>query len=164
MNDPERLSVSRTVSAPPSTVFAFLADPSNHHRTEPTDWVRDAIEPTPITGPGQVFPMNMYIEQAGGHYVIHNLVTVFQPNRAIGWLPTTVNDDGVLEAGGWWWRYDLAEDGDGTRVTLTYDWTDTPSFVRDQIGGMPAVPTEFLERSLASLDAAIVEDREGLPA
>jgi hypothetical protein len=157
IENPERLSARRTVAAAPSTVFAFLTDPSNHRRTEPTDWVRDAIDPSPITGPGQVFHMNMYIEAAGGHYVMHNLVTAYLRDRTIAWLPCTL-EDGVLQPGGWWWRYDLAEDGDGTRVTLTYDWTDTPSFVRDEIGGMPAVPKEFLEKSLAALDAALSDN------
>ena len=43
----------------------------------------------------------------------------------------------------------------GTDVTLTYDWTDTPQAFRDQIGGMPPFPIAFIEESLAALDRAV---------
>ncbi len=155
----ERFTSRRTIAAPPSTVFAFLSDPSNHQYTEPTDWVRDAVDTTVITGPGQTFAVNMYLEQAGGHYVMHNVVTAFERDRIIAWLPCSQNTDGELQAGGWWWRYDLTSHDDGTRVTLTYDWSDTPAAIRDEIGGMPAVPMSFLDDSLASLDTAIRADR-----
>ncbi|MBY4108360.1 SRPBCC family protein [Rhodococcus fascians] len=151
----ERFTSNRTVAAPPATVFAFLSDPSNHQHTEPTDWVRDAVDTTLITGPGQTFAVNMYLEQAGGHYVMHNVVTAFERDRIIAWLPCSQNSDGELDAGGWWWRYDLASQNDGTRVTLTYDWSDTSAAMRAEIGGMPAVPMSFLDDSLASLDTAI---------
>ena len=155
----ERFTAARTIAAPPSTVFAFLSDPNNHQHSEPTDWVRDAVDTTLITGPGQTFAVNMYLEQAGGHYVMHNVVTAFERDRVIAWLPCTQKSDGSLEAGGWWWRYDVAPHDDGTRVTLTYDWTDTPAATRDQIGGTPAVPNIFLDDSLSSLDAAIRTER-----
>lgn len=155
----ERFTSNRTIDAAASDIFAFLTNPDNHQHTEPTDWVRDAVDTTLITGPGQKFAVNMYLEQAGGRYVMHNLVTAFERDRIIAWLPCSQNNDGELEAGGWWWRYDLASHDDGTRVTLTYDWSDTPTAVREEIGGMPAVPMSFLDDSLASLDAAIRADR-----
>lgn len=70
----ERYVVTRTIAASPADIFAVLADPSRHRNTEPTDWVRDAVDGAPITGAGQMFAMNMYLPQAGGHYVTHNLV------------------------------------------------------------------------------------------
>ena len=42
-----RYSVTRTVAAPPEAVFALLTDPSRHHETEPTDWVRGSLEVEP---------------------------------------------------------------------------------------------------------------------
>ncbi|MBY6676370.1 ATPase [Rhodococcus sp. BP-332] len=110
--------------------------------------------------------------RAGGHDVVlgvpdldstlselHNVVTAFERDRHIAWLPCTQNTSGGLDAGGWWWRYDLAPHDDGTRVTLTYDWADTPAAIREQIGGLPAVPPTFLDESLASLDAAVRSGR-----
>jgi hypothetical protein len=50
--DPERYVVTRTVAARPEQIFAVLADPSRHHLSEPTDWVRNAVDSAPITGTG----------------------------------------------------------------------------------------------------------------
>lgn len=74
----ERFVVTRTIAAPPAEVFAVLADPQRHQDTEPGDWVRDAVSREPITGAGQIFVINMFLEFAGGHYVMHNLVTDFE--------------------------------------------------------------------------------------
>jgi hypothetical protein len=151
----ERYVVTRRIDADPAAIFAVLADPARHKDTEPGDWVRDAVTTDPITGTGQVFVMNMFIEQAGGHYVMHNLVTVFEPDRAIGWEPGQLNDAGELETGGWSWCYELSPNGAGTDVTLTYDWSGTPQRLRDAIGGLPPFPQEFIELSLDALGRAV---------
>src|ERR1700730_13123838 len=119
----ERYVVTRTIAATPEEVFAVLADPSRHQNTEPGDWVRDAVDSVPITGTGQMFAMNMFLEQAGGHYVTHNLVNVFEKDHAIGWITGQLDDAGNHAPGGLFWRYDLAPNGDRTDVTLTYDWS-----------------------------------------
>ena len=150
-----RYVVTRTVAASPAQVFAVLADPARHCDTEPGDWVRDAVTPQPITGTGDVFAVNMFLEQAGGDYVMHNLVTAFEPDRTIAWAPGRLDDAGRHTPGGWWWRYDLTPRGDGTDVTLTYDWTDTPQSFADSIGGMPPFSEDYLTRSLAALDRAV---------
>lgn len=154
----ERYVVTRTIPAGPAAVFAVLADPTRHKDTEPGDWVRDAVDTDPITGTGRLFAINMFLEFAGGHYVMHNLVTEFERDRTIGWLPGQLDDAGNHDPGGWWWRYDLEQNGsnpEATDVTLTYDWTDTPQAFRDQIGGMPPFPAQFLEESLQSLERAV---------
>lgn len=151
----QRYTVTRTVAAGPDEVFAVLASPARHHDTEPGDWVRDAVGPAPITGAGQIFAMNMYLSQAGGDYITHNLVNVFDQDRAIGWLPGQLDSDGNHVRGGWSWRYDLAANGDDTDVTLTYDWTATPQEFRDQVGGMPPFSEDYLVASLASLEWAV---------
>ena len=152
----ERFVVTRTIAASPSAVFAVLADPVRHGDTEPGDWVRDAVSTDPITAAGQIFVMNMFLEFAGGHYVIHNLVTDFEPDRTIGWRPGQLDDSGNHQPGGWWWRYDLAANGEGTDVTLTYDWTGTPQSFRDQVGGMPPFAPAYLEESLAALERSVL--------
>lgn len=153
----ERYVATRTVGASAPDIFAVLADPSRHHDTEPTDWVRDAVTTDPITETGQIFVVNMYLEHIGGAYVMHNLVTVFERDRSIAWLPGNVDVAGRHEAPGWWWRYDLAPAAAGTEVTLTYDWSATPQTVRDQLGGLPPFGRDFIDRSLATL-AHAVED------
>ena len=155
-----QLHAERTVLATPQTIFALLTDPSRHHLTEPTDWVRGSLESDParITEVGQVFGIEMFHVGAGGRYEIHNLVIDLEPDRAIAWRPSQYTPDGSLTSGGWTWRYDLDPAPDGTRVRLTYDWSATPPEVAEQVGGLPAVGTEFLDRSHAAL-ASVVEDR-----
>ena len=134
----------------------MLVDPAQHQFTEPTNWVRDACDAEPITEVGQIFGMHMFHQDApGGHYRIDNKVIAFDADRAVGWQPGQIQD-GTWGSGGWWWRYDLAPREDGTEVTLTYDWTDVAPPVRENFGGFPVVPPEFLDESLAALDRHIV--------
>lgn len=153
----ECFTVTRTISAAPTAIFAILADPARHCDTEPTDWVRDAVTPEPITGVGQIFTMNMYLEAAGGDYVTHNLVTEFDKDHVITWMPGRLDDAGNHAAGGWFWRYELHPNGNHTDVTLTYDWTDTPQEFREQIGGMPPFAEDYLSSSLANVERSVTE-------
>lgn len=148
----ERYVVTRTIAAGPAEIFAVLADPSRHQNTEPTDWVRDAVDTAPIAGAGQMFAMNMYLTRAGGDYVTHNLVNVFDEDRAIGWMPGVLDDTGAHTPGGWFWRYDLVPNGDRTDVTLTYDWSGTPQHFRERVGEMPIFSEDYLAASLAALE------------
>lgn len=151
----ERYVASHRIDAPAGKVFALLADPTRHHETEPSDWVRNAIDTEPITAVGQVFGMNMYLDAIGGAYTMHNRVIALEPDRVIAWAPGQYTDDGRLEPGGWTWRYDLVPDGDGTDVTLTYDWSETPQSFRDSVSKMPPFTASFLDKSLASLAGAV---------
>jgi hypothetical protein len=151
----ERYVVTRTIAATPAQIFAVLVDPARHCTTEPTDWVRDPVDTTPITGTGQMFAMNMFLEQAGGDYVVHNLVNVFDTERAIGWMPGQLDDAGNHSPGGWFWRYDLAPNGDRTDVTLTYDWSGTPQDFRDRVSKMPIFAEDYLAASLATLERSV---------
>jgi hypothetical protein len=59
--------------------------------------------------------------------------------------------DGRLRFGGWVWRYDLAPAGPSeTTVTLSYDWSAVPGFLRQHIG-FPPFPPDHLGNSLAHL-------------
>lgn len=151
----ERYVVTRTIDATPREIFAVLADPARHCNTEPTDWVRGAVDTAPITGAGQMFAMNMFLTQAGGDYVTHNVVTVFEKDRAIAWMPGGLDDAGNHDPGGWFWRYDLAPNGDRTDVTLTYDWTATSQEFRERVGGMPLFGEDYLVGSLQTLDRCL---------
>ena len=151
----ERYVVTRTIPATPAQIFAVLADPARHCTTEPTNWVRDAVDTTPITGTGQMFAMNMFLEQAGGNYVVHNLVNVFDTDRAIGWMPGQLDDAGNHSPGGWFWRYDLAPNGDRTDVTLTYDWSGTPQDFREHVAALPMFGEDYLAASLATLERSV---------
>ena len=157
MTTDERYTVTRTIAATPAAIFAILSDPARHKDTEPGDWVRDAIDTEPITRTGQIFAMNMFLERIGGPYVMHNLVTAFDPDRAIGWAPGRLDDAGNHRPGGWTWRYDLVPNGAGTDVTLAYDWSATPQKFRDEVGNPPPFEKQFLDDSLAALDRTVTK-------
>jgi hypothetical protein len=97
----------------------------------------------------------MFLVAAGGDYVTHNLVNVFDKDRAIGWMPGVLDDAGNHNPGGWFWRYDLAPNGDRTDVTLTYDWSATPQEFRDRVGTMPIFGDDYLAASLATLEQSV---------
>ena len=87
-----------------------------------------------------------------GDYRVVNKVEVFDPPRAIGWLTGQEQGDGQLEFGGWLWRYDLVLLGPSeTEVTLTYDWSAVPQFIRDRGIQFPPFGPEHLINSLHHL-------------
>jgi uncharacterized protein YndB with AHSA1/START domain len=148
----ETVSATTIINAPANAIFAVLTDPIKHAAIDGTGWVREPVDSQPLTGAGQVFRMDMYnANHPDGNYQMANRVRVFDPPRAISWEPGQNADDGSLRFGGWIWRYDLAPAGpSGTRVTLSYDWSAVPGFLRQHIG-FPPFPPDHLRNSLAHL-------------
>lgn len=147
------MTASRTIAATPEDVFAVLADPSQHAAIDGTGWVRNSLDGEQLTAAGQVFRIAMYhANHPDGHYEMANRVEVLDPPRAISWQPGQDDGSGTVGYGGWFWRYDLAPHGDAaTAVTLTYDWSAVPAFLRENIT-FPPFGSEHLENSLAHLD------------
>jgi len=153
MTNDERLSATLTFAAPVASVFAVLADPSTHAAIDGTGWVQEPVDGAPLTEVGQLFRMAMF---HSGHpdrnYQTVNKVNVFELPHAIGWLTGGYTGDGELEFGGWFWRYDLAPLGASeTEVTLTYDWSGVPQYVRDRGIPFPPFGPEHLPNSLHHL-------------
>ena len=141
--DQENVSATLTVAVPVDGVFSVLADPTSHSAIDGTGWVQEAVDRVPLTEVGQIFRMGMYHpNHPDGNYQMANKVQVLEPPRAIGWLPgTDSKGDGHLEFGGWTWRYDLAPLGPSeTEVTLTYDWSAVPQFIREYLQFSPVRP------------------------
>lgn len=156
--DQEKVSATLIVAVPAARVFAVLADPATHSAIDGTGWVQECVDRAPLTEVGQIFRMNMYHPgHPDGHYQMANKVQVLDPPRAIGWLPgTDTKGDGHLEFGGWIWRYDLAPRGPSeTEVTLTYDWSQVPQFIREYLRFPPFGPEHLINslRHLAELAA-----------
>ena len=154
----ETMKSTRAVDAPAQTVFDVLADPISHQAIDGTGWVRESLDGQRLTEVGQVFRMAMYHSNYGGmHYEIANRVEVFEPPRAIAWLPGQSTGDGDLEFGGWMWRYDLEPVAhDRTVVTLTYDWSAVPQAIREDIN-FPPFDRQHLDTSLKHL-AELAQD------
>jgi uncharacterized protein YndB with AHSA1/START domain len=152
----ETVSATTIIYAPAKAVFAVLADPAKHAAIDGTGWVREPLDSQPLTAPGQVFRMGMYhANHPDGNYEMANRVQVFDPPRAISWEPGQDTGDGSLRFGGWVWRYDLAPAGpSGTKVTLSYDWSAVPGFLRQHIG-FPPFPPDHLGNSLAHLGGLV---------
>lgn len=151
----DSVSATTTVKAPAEAVFSLLADPTQHPAIDGTGRVLEALDPEPLTASGQVFRMAMYHEHhwnPDGRYRMANVVRVFAPPRAISWEPGQEADDGSLSFGGWVWRYDLTPlDPSTTEVTLTYDWSAVPPFVRQRFEHLPPFASDHLDRSLSHL-------------
>lgn len=147
----DALQARSSIPAPASVVFAVLADPANHAAIDGTGWVREPLEGAVIDHEGQVFGMAMYHDNhPDKSYTMHNRVTVFTEPTALSWTPGQFGESGDLEFGGWFYRYDLAESTGRTQVTLTYDWSAVPDFIRQHIG-FPPFPVSHLQNSLAHL-------------
>jgi uncharacterized protein YndB with AHSA1/START domain len=148
----ETMKATLTIQAPVQTVFEVLADPTTHQAIDGTGWVRESLDGKPLTETGQVFRMAMYHQNFGGmHYEMANRIEVFEPPRAIAWLPGQGDDDANLDFGGWVWRYDLRSVGLAeTEVTLTYDWSAVPAQTREHIT-FPPFDRQHLDNSLKHL-------------
>lgn len=148
----DNVSATLTVAASAARVFAVLADPTTHASIDGTGWVQEAADRAPLSEVGQVFRMDMYhADHPDGDYRVANKAQVFDPPRAIGWMTGEEKEDGRLEFGGWFWRYDLAPLGPSeTAVTLTYDWSAVPRYIRDYLQFPPFGP-EHLTNSLHHL-------------
>ncbi|HEY1668410.1 MAG TPA: SRPBCC family protein [Trebonia sp.] len=148
----ETVSATTIIDAPAEAVFAVLADPAKHAAIDGTGWVRESLDGQPLTAAGQVFRIAMFHpNHPEGNYEMANRVQVFDPPRAISWEPGQYAGDGSLGFGGWVWRYDLIPaQPSGTEVTLSYDWSAVPDFLREHIG-FPPFPPDHLGNSLAHL-------------
>jgi hypothetical protein len=151
--DQENVSATLTFAVPAEQVFEVLADPATHAAIDGTGWVQESADRAPLTEAGQIFRMAMYHSgHPDGNYRTVNKVAVFDPPRAIGWLTGQELGNGELEFGGWLWRYDLAPLGPSqTQVTLTYDWSAVPKYIRDRGIQFPPFGPEHLINSLHHL-------------
>jgi hypothetical protein len=149
----ENVYATLTVAVSAARVFAVLADPTTHAAIDGTGWVQEPADRALLTEAGQLFRMDMHhAGHPNGDYQVVNKVVVLDAPRAIGWVTGYEKDDGDLEFGGWVWQYDLAPVGPSeTEVTLTYDWSAVPQFVRERGIQFPPFGPEHLPNSLHHL-------------
>jgi uncharacterized protein YndB with AHSA1/START domain len=131
------------VDAPPSAVFALLADPREHGRFDGSGTVRSAIAGPERLALGARFGMSMRI---GVPYTINNEVVEFEEDRRIAWR----------HAGHHRWRYELEPVGEGaTKVTETFDWSGARIPKLLELVGYPARNARAIEATLPRLKACV---------
>ena len=141
------IEVSRTITAPPERAFALLADPDRHPDLDSSGMIRSSGTHLAITELGDVFVMHMH-NPLLGDYDIANVVTVYEPDRAIGWTPGPVDGEPIGHS--YTWRLEPADDGDGTVVTVTYDWSAVTA--EWLLPHLPVVSRDQLQTSLDRLE------------
>jgi hypothetical protein len=120
-----RVTVSRRIEADAGTIFAILADPTRHTDIDGSEMLRGALTDGTVTGVGDVFVLNMYLELLGGDYQMANHVLEFEKDRRIAWEPR--RHDAESPVPGHIWAYELTPDGDdATVVTEIFDCARWP--------------------------------------
>ena len=156
MSVEKMLSATGNVEAPPEAVFSLLSDPARHTSFDGADMLRGLDSgPSPVTGVGDAFVMNM--EQDGiGTYQMRSEVTTFEPDRAIAWAPAIHPEGSLKDVIGdldprghvYDWVLEPGPEG-GTVVTHTYDWTAISD--PDTLALYPRVSQEQLQGSIANI-------------
>lgn len=118
MSDTDAVRVvqaSRMVAAPADVIFEHIADPAKQPAWDGNDNLAEAAEGQRVRAVGDVFSMTLT-----GGAVRENHVVEFEEGARIAWQPAEVGTPPI----GHVWRWELAPESDGTRVTHTYDWTE----------------------------------------
>jgi uncharacterized protein YndB with AHSA1/START domain len=133
------------IDAPPSAVFDLLADPRRHGEFDGSGTVRSAVKGPDRLSLGSSFGMSMKL---GVPYTISNTVVEFEQDRRIAWR----------HMGHHRWRYELTPVDGGTKVTETFDWSESRAPVVLELLRYPATNTRAIEKTLPRLKA-VVEGR-----
>jgi uncharacterized protein YndB with AHSA1/START domain len=141
------VQASRVIAAPADVIFEHIADPAKQPAWDGNDNLAEAAEGQRVHATGDVFSMTL----TGGGAVRENHVVEFEEGRRIAWMPAEQGTPPI----GHLWRWELAPEGAGTRVTHTYDWTD----LHDE-GRLARARRTQAENLRASLDrlAVLLED------
>jgi uncharacterized protein YndB with AHSA1/START domain len=137
------VTASTTIDAPPSAVFAILADPQQHPRIDGSGTVRGTVSGPDRLTLGSEFGMQM---KNGAPYKITNKVVELEPDRLIAWRHKGLHR----------WRYELEPTDDGgTQVTETWDLARYPRLVARGFHTVLGKKTQrAIEETLVKLKAA----------
>jgi hypothetical protein len=171
-DDSEPVKVSKRIAAPPSLVFAILADPTKHTELDGSGMLRGAVTTRTVSGVGDVFTMRMFFSELGDYEMINHVVE-FELNRLIAWEPEAGR--GHPDAGppghrenrwGHRWIFELAPDGpDATVVTESYDCSRAPQEEREDMDDgrvWTAAMTSTLNKLEALCQAALLVQTDAL--
>jgi uncharacterized protein YndB with AHSA1/START domain len=138
------VSTSTTIDAPPSRVFAILADPRRHPKIDGSGTVQSVTGDPARLHLGSRFGARMRL--LGAPYPVRNRVVEFEDGSLIAWRHIAPHR----------WRYELAPTAEGgTRVTETWDTSryPGPTALWLKVGGYPERNRRGMEATLVKLKA-----------
>lgn len=135
-----QVSRSVVVQAPAQELFELVANPHRHQELDGSGTVRpDAKGPEQLTE-GDTFTVRM--KKYGVPYMITSTATRVEPGKIVEWK----------HPGGHKWRYAFEELGASeTRVTETFDYSDTILAKGYELMGIPDDNAKGIERTLENL-------------
>lgn len=143
------VSVERTITAAPETIFAYLSDATKHQEIDGSGTLRGAKgDPEPLAL-GSTFGMSMHM---GASYSTVNEVVEYEQDRRIAWKTTGLG--GVI--GGRIWRYELEPVEGGTLVRETWDISTDKQRLLLRLGSMPTNTGKAMTKTLKQI-AGLVE-------
>ena len=141
MSSARRVSATRIIHAPPSTIFDLLADARQHQRLDGSTSITAVVDAPERLFLGATFSMGM---RQGVHYRTKNKVVSFEESKCIAWHHFAQ----------FTWRYDLEEVEGGTRVTESFNY-DKPWALTIILLGYPERNRLAIEATLARLEAIV---------
>lgn len=156
--EPERVELTRRISAPASDIFTVITDPRGHVAIDGSGMLVAAPDVRVITGVGDTFVIDMDREPLGdlpmGKYQVENLVTRFQTDRELAWAAGGVGKKPF----GHIYGFQLSPVSDAETQVLHYcDWSGVPEEAKARgQGRWPVVPVEMLVTTLENLDRIAV--------
>jgi uncharacterized protein YndB with AHSA1/START domain len=149
-------TVELVIPAPPSRIFAVLADPRRHREISGNDTVRDPVEAPERLSLGATFRLNM---DFNGAYTMVSTVIEYDEDRRIAWQSRPPADDARWRQlfGGRIWRYELEPVDGATVVRESWDVSEERS--RWLVRGYGRRTRANMTRSLELLARLVTENR-----
>lgn len=141
------VTVERVIAAPAQKLFDVIADPAMHSVIDGSGTVKALGEDSPRRlSPGAKFGVAMRI---GLPYRITNEVVEFEEGRLLAWR----------HMGGARWRYRFEPVDGGTRVTESWDYSPSPTWVAIglRLLRFPTRNRPGMERTLERLEAEVTK-------
>lgn len=149
------VSVERVINAPPTEIFALIADASKHSSFDGSGTVDHSTQTSQPLALGAKFGMSMRgrPESLFLPYRTTNTVIEFEPDHRIAWK-TTIGPLGLI--GGRIWRYELDPAEGGTLVRETWDVSQDRQRPMLKMGAMPKQTEDGMRATLQRI-AALLE-------
>jgi len=156
MSAEERISTTRVMAAPASTIYALVSSPEGHVRIDGSGMLLASPDSAPVSAVGDMFLMHMDREPLGdipdmGKYDVTVIITNIEQDRLVEW--SVGSPDGRIF--GHVYGYSLVPvDESSTEVTSYCDWSGLSEKRKARIA-FPIVPLSMMEKSMDNLEAIV---------